>query len=189
MHRILIAACLSVTLPACELGCQSLSESSHAPEAGLNGGFEVVRDGLPAEWDVYTPATVPGAEFVLALDEEVRREGLHALRFDVAACGDEGGWLSPGLARELPVEPGATYVVSFQVRSEGARWTADVGGVGAKTGELEQLEASSADEGQWTRVEHRVVVPEHYERLRIQFNVRSPGTVWLDDVRVERAGA
>ena len=45
MHRILIAACLSVTLPACELGCRSLSESSHAPEAGLNGGFEVVRDG------------------------------------------------------------------------------------------------------------------------------------------------
>ena len=185
----LIVVCGSLALAACCGGCSPLSESVSEPVAGLNGGFEVVREGLPAGWNVYTPRTVPGAEFELALDEVERREGERALRFDVATCGDEGGWRSPGLSRELEVEPGATYAVSFQVKCEGCRWSAAWGGVDARTGELERTDASPCEEGEWRRVEERYTVPERYGRMRFQFNVLSPGRMWLDDVRIERVGA
>lgn len=185
MNRLLLAACLSLPLTACA-ACGPLSESARAPDAGLNGGFEVVRDGLPAEWIVYTPATVPDAEFELVLDESERREGARALRFDVSACGDEGGWRSPGLSREFAVEPGATYDVSFQVKSEGSRWSAAWGGVDAKTSAYDVTDDSNCEEGEWRRVEARYTVPERYERLRFQFNVLSPGRLWIDDVRIER---
>lgn len=186
MDRLLAFFCMTLPLTACA-ACGPLSQRAADEAAGLNGGFEVVREGLPVAWNVYTPQTVPDARFVLALDEEQRHEGLRALRFDVEKCSGEAGWRSPGLTREIAIVPGATYDVSFWVRSEGARWSADVGGVAAKTGALEQLESAQADDGRWARVERRVTVPEDFERLRFQFNVRSPGRLWLDDVRVERA--
>lgn len=189
MLRALSAACLCLSLCPCARGCTPLSESVSEPSAGLNGGFEVVREGLPAQWLVYTPATVPGAEFAFALDEAERREGSRALRFDVEACGDEGGWRSPGLAQEIAVEPGATYDVSFWVRCDGSRWSAAWGGVDAKTGALERTDTSPCEEGDWRRVEARYTVPERYDRLRFELNVLSPGRLWIDDVRVERAGA
>lgn len=189
MNRALIAACLTLSLTACEFSCKPLSESVGNAGAELNGGFELAHDGLPAGWNVYTPRTVPGAEFEIALDEGEAREGARALRFDVTACGDEGGWRSPGLSREIEVEPGATYAVSFQVRCEACRWSASWGGVDAKTGELETVDTSPCAEGDWRRVEARYTVPERYDRLRLEFNVLSPGRLWLDDVRVERVGA
>lgn len=154
----LIVWCESLGIGAGCGACSPLSESVSEPAAGFNGGFEVVR------------------------------EGERALRFDVAACGDEGGRRSPGLAREIGVEPGATYAVSFQVECEGSRWSAAWGGVDAKTGELEPSDTSPCDEGEWRRVEQRYTVPERFGRLRFQFNVLSPGRMWLDDVRIERVG-
>jgi hypothetical protein len=178
-----------LALSACCGSCRPLSESVSEPAAGLNGGFEVVREGLPAQWQVYTPDTVPGAAFRIGFDDADRREGRQALRFDVAACGDEGGWRSPGIAGELQVEPGATYNVSFWLKCEDCRWAAAWGGVDAKTGELERTDASPCEEGDWRRVEASYTVPERYDHLRFQFNVLSPGRMWLDDVRIERADA
>lgn len=40
----------------------------------------------------------------------------------------------------------------------------------------------------WTRVERRYVLPQPYERLRFQLSVRSPGTLWIDDVRIAPLG-
>jgi hypothetical protein len=146
--------------------------------------FEHARDGLPANWLVDSPATVPSGRFALALDREDRREGAQALRFDVAECSGEPGWRSPGISQELRVEPGRAYAVSFWVKSEGCEWVARAGGVDAKLGAYETIDAA-LPAGEWTRVERVVAVPERYERLRFELGVRSPGRLWVDDVRVE----
>ena len=183
--RSVWAACAGLAFAGCCGGCRPLSKSASEPSAGLNGGFEVVREGLPVQWSVYSPETVPGAAFRIEFDEAERREGLQALRFDVAACGDEGGWRSPGIARELEVEPGATYAVSFQIKSESCRWSAAWGGVDAKTGELERTDTSPCEEGDWRLVEARYRVPERYERLH-HVAVRDVALLLDAQVRVER---
>lgn len=168
-------------------GCRPMSESIREPGAGPNGGFEVMRDGLPVNWLVYSPSTVPGARFRISLDREEVREGRQSVRFDVEECTGSGGWRSPGLATEVPVDPGATYAVSFWVRSDGAAYRAKAGGVSAKTGRSELLAASPGGPVPWTRVDGVVGVDAAHPRLRFELNVLSPGTLWIDGVRIEKA--
>lgn len=169
-------------------GCQPMSERVEAPSLGPNGGFEHVRSGLPVNWLVYSPKTIPSGRYELVLDREDFREGAQSLRFDVEECASSGGWRSPGIAQELPVEPGTTYAVSFWIKSEGCRWTVSYGGVSAKAGRIERVASSPVEPGAWRHVELAYAQPPDYERLRFELCVTSPGRLWIDDVRIEPRG-
>ncbi len=67
-------------------GCNQMSEKETDPSVGLNGGFEVSKNGLPVNWLMYTPNTVPEAVFEIKLDKNVYKEGKKSLRFDVKKC-------------------------------------------------------------------------------------------------------
>jgi hypothetical protein len=182
-----VQPCL-LTLPLLvAAGCAPLSEEIEDPAVGPNGGFEVVRSGLPVNWLVYSPRTVPTGEFALAFDREDFREGEQSLRFDVVACSSTGGWHSPGLAQELPAEPGATYRVRVWVKGSGCDWTVSIGGVAAKTSTYERIASEGYSAGTWHLVERELRMPEELERLRFELSVTSPGTLWVDDVRIEPA--
>ncbi|MEN8376635.1 MAG: hypothetical protein ABFS34_14405 [Gemmatimonadota bacterium] len=47
-------------------------------------------------------------------------------------------------------------------------------------------ERTGVDE--WRRFDYAYAIPEGYDNLRIELNVLTPGTVWVDDLRVEPAG-
>jgi hypothetical protein len=183
--RVVAAALLValMTLPR----CAPLSTSVSDPAVGLNGGFEHVQDGLPVNWIVYAPETIPTGQYDLAFDASVRREGRQSLRFDVASCSDAGGWRSPGIATEVPAVRGATYRVTLWVRTDGGVVVVRAGTVAAKTGRTTVIDAGEGGPtGAWRRVEHIVTVPAEHERIRLEIGIRAPGRVWVDDVRVER---
>ena len=68
-----------------------MSEQIRDNSAGINGGFEVSKDGLPVNWLMYTSSTVPKADFEIILDKKDFKEGEQSLRFDVKECEDIGG--------------------------------------------------------------------------------------------------
>ena len=152
---------------------------------GINGGFEYTRSGLPINWIVYSPGTIPSGRYELLLDRADFREGKQSLRFLVDACSPTGGWHSPGITQQYPAEPGTTYAIRFWVKNEGCDWAVSVGGVTATTGAYEVLAGAEVPQGSWQRVEQRYTLAPQYEQLRFELSITSPGSLWIDDVRIE----
>ncbi len=103
-------------------GCRRTSESVRDDSAGMNGGFEIIRSGLPVNWLVYTPKTIPTGDYDLIIDTLDYQAGKQSLKFVVRECSPKGGWASPGLAMEYPATPGTTYTVGFWVKNDGAEF-------------------------------------------------------------------
>jgi hypothetical protein len=179
-------AILAAALGGCRtsFGAQR-SESVIDESAGVNGGFEVVRSGLPVNWLVYTPKTIPTGDYRLVVDTTEFKEGKQSLRFDVRSCSPDGGWHSPGLSREFDVTPGTTYRVGFWVKNDGAEFVAKVGGVSAKKGQYEAIAATHGTIATWRHYVHDYTIPAGANRLRLEVNVVRPGTFWIDAVTVD----
>ena len=74
------------------VGCVKMSEYVEDKSAGLNGSFEVSENGLPVNWIMYTPNTIPDADFQIILDKDIFKEGKQSLKFEVERCSSTGGW-------------------------------------------------------------------------------------------------
>lgn len=165
-------------------GC-ALSEIREDPEAGMNGSFEVVRDGLPVNWFVYTPDKAPSGDWDMVIDTVDPRSGRQSLQFVVRECLADGGWHSPGLTQEFEADPGATYTVGFWVKNSGAVFRVNIGGVTATRGDYITVHSDEEIDA-WRYLERSYTVGEDHDRLRFEFNVLRPGTVWIDDVTIVR---
>jgi len=64
-------------------GRQKTSESVLDESAGMNGGFEIVKAGLPVNWLVYTRKTLPAGDYDLVIDTAEHRAGKQSLKFVV----------------------------------------------------------------------------------------------------------
>ena len=181
--RILVLGTASVTLAAVS-ACADMSELIEDSSAGLNGGFEVVESGLPVNWLVYTPTTIPTGDYDLVIDTEEQHSGDQSLKFVVRECSSDGGWHSPGFSRQFEATPGATYTVAFWARNDGAEFHARIGGVSAKEGEYETIVRSTESLGEWTRFEHVYTLSADYDQLRFELSILQPGTFWIDDVTI-----
>ena len=84
------------------VACSAMSQTESDPSAGFNGGFESERSGLPVNWILYTPETVPEADFDLVVDSGDFHSGVRSLKFVVRECSGVGGWRSPGFCNEFP---------------------------------------------------------------------------------------
>lgn len=170
-------------------GCQPYSESVTDASAGLNGGFEIDRNGLPVNWLMYTPRTVDEAEFSIRLDREIVKEGQQSLRFEVARCSAAGGRYSPGFTNEfvqVGKYPGpAKYTLSFWIRNNGAEYVVMAGGVSAMRGNMRVLVRDDAQTAEWQRLSYTIDVADD-QWLRMELNILRPGTFWIDDVEIER---
>ena len=184
MHR---SRAIPLLLLALSAGCDT-SRIVQSPAGGWNGGFETSEDGLPVNWRIYAPDTVPNSSFEVGLDRAMHVEGAQSLRFSIEACEDVGGWRSPGITREWSAEAGPRYTLSFAIRSSGARWVASFGGVSAKDGAYETVQSGDREPDRWHRVTLPFDLDEEHPRLRFELSLRSPGEVWIDDVRIEPAG-
>ncbi len=170
-------------------GCGQMNEKETEVSAGLNGGFEVVKNGLPVNWLLYTPQTVPDADFTLELDDVEYKEGRQSLRFDVKECTAHGGWKSPGFTNEFfevgPFEGPGTYKLSFWTKNQGTTFRIRAGGVSPKKGEMKVLVESDAPSADWTFHEYLIEIPKG-KHLRMELSILQPGTFWIDGVEVEK---
>ncbi len=182
MHAALWGSLAVVGLAV--IACRALSEQVADPHAGMNGGFEQARSGLPVNWIVYTPS-LRSRNCELQLDQEDFTEGTQSLHFLVGECSSAGGRRSPGITQEYRIGPGTTYSLRFWIKSEECAWTVSIGGVAAKTGEYERLTSSEFPAAGWQEIEREYTVPPEFERLRFELSITSPGELWVDDVRIE----
>lgn len=170
-------------------GCNQKSEIVTDTSAGLNGGFEIVEEGLPVNWLMYTNKTVPNSDFEIVLDKKIVKEGTQSLRFDVLKCSSVGSWQSPGFTNEFfdsgKFEGDAKYKVSFWVKNNGATYKIAGGGVGALEGEMKLLIEDNEQIDEWRLLEFEINVPK--ERwLRLELNIIQPGTFWIDDISIQK---
>ena len=170
-------------------GCQQFSEAEIDRSAGLNGGFEISKNNLPVNWAMYTPNTVPDANFKIELDKENFVEGKQSLKFEVTTCKDIGGWLSPGFTNQFH-EVGSfkgkgTYKVSFWIMNKESKFRISAGGVSPKLGEMNTLLEGDSNITEWQLQEFNIDIPKDME-LRLELNILKPGTFWIDNIQVEK---
>lgn len=170
------------------LGCTAMSESLSDDAAGFNGGFEVARDGLPVNWIVYSPRTIPTGDYDLVVDQENFKEGRQSLRFVVRESSPDGGNRSPGISKEHPATPGHRYKVGFWVRNDGAEFRARVGSVTATEGVYDLIVQSKDTIPTWRYYEHELTLPSESDRIRFEVNVLGPGEFWIDDISISEVG-
>jgi len=170
-------------------GCTRMSEGVLDESVGMNGSFEVTESGLPVNWLVYTPKTVPTGDFDIIIDTLEYKDGKQSLKFQVRECSSQGGWHSPGFGMEFPAVAGQTYRVSFWFKNAGSEYRVRVGGVSAKEGEYDTIVQSAENTEDWTLIKYDYAVQPPYERLRFQLNILQPGTFWIDDIRIEEVSS
>ena len=171
------------------VGCNKMSEKVIDKTAGLNGSFEVSKNGLPVNWLMYTPNTVQDADFHIILDKEIFKEGKQSLKFDVERCSSTGGWKSPGFTNEFfeigRYQGEGRYKLNFWVKNAGTEFSITAGGVAAKEGNMTTLIREHEQIDDWKLLEYEIDVPKD-RWLRMQLNILQPGTFWIDDIRIEK---
>jgi len=167
--------------------CQQMSEKETDKSAGLNGGFEISKNDLPVNWLMYSPKTVPNADFQIGLDKNIFKEGKQSLRFDVKTCSSNGGWGSPGFTNEFfdagKYEGKGIYKLSFWIKNNGTKFRVNAGGVTPMEGDMKVLIESDEQIEDWKYLEYKINVPKD-RHLRMELNVLKSGTLWIDDVQI-----
>ena len=168
-------------------GCTWMSEEIRDKTAGINGSFEITKSGLPVNWLVYTPKTVPAGDFDIIIDTTEFKEGKKSLKFMVRQCSSIGGWYSPGFCNEYSAQPGEIYRISFWVRNHGSEFIIKIGGVSAVQGEYDTIVKSHETLDTWQPFEYYYTIPENMKAIRIELNILQPGSFWIDDIKIGKA--
>ena len=167
--------------------CQKMSEKETDNSVGMNGGFEILKNDLPVNWLMYTPNTVPDADFKILYDNVIFKEGTQSLKFDVKKCASTGGWLSPGFTNEFSEigtsDGESTYKLSFWIRNNGTKYRVNAGGVAPLEGDMKTLIESDEQSNDWKYLEYEINVPKDMH-LRMELNILEPGTFWIDDIQI-----
>lgn len=166
-----------------------MSELETDTSAGLNGGFEVSKKGLPVNWLIYSPATVPDADFKIELDKSIFKKGKQSLKFNVKKCSSNGGWYSPGFTNEFTsigrFKGESVYKLSFWIKNNGTKYRVSAGGVAPYKGDMKVLVESTDSIEEWKYLEYEINVPKD-RHLRMQLNILEPGTFWIDDIQIDK---
>jgi hypothetical protein len=187
-------------MPVLLTACNPISLREVDEAAGPNGGFEVVRpirgvdgapEGLPVNWYFYAKPLLEGRAR-LTLDRNDPAEGLQSLHLAVEETDSVAVRRTGGLFQVFPAIAGRNYRVSFRMKIAGARAIVMVRSesVSAATeGRVAAFDETDAPADAWRAFQWVYTVPEGYDNLRFELNVVRPGSLWLDDVRIEEIAA
>ena len=167
--------------------CTRMSKQIRDKTAGMNGSFEIAKSGLPVNWLVYTPTTVPTGEFDIIIDTTEYNDGKQSLKFLVRECSPVGGWWSPGFCNEYQALPGEIYRISFWIKNHESEFLIRIGGVSVSKGEYDTIVNSDETINDWQLFEYYYTIPEKMKAIRFELNILQPGTFWIDDLKIERA--
>jgi hypothetical protein len=167
-------------------GCNQFSEEIRDKTAGMNGSFEITKSGLPVNWLVYTPETVPKGDFDIIIDTTESKDGKQSLKFLVRECSPVGGWWSPGFCNEYPANPGNIFRISFWIKNQESEFLIQIGGVSTSQGEYDTIVKSQETFDTWQLYEYYYTIPEKMKAIRIELNILQPGTFWIDNIKIEK---
>ncbi|MEM7164985.1 MAG: hypothetical protein AAF581_05935 [Planctomycetota bacterium] len=181
---IVVTAVLAAAVAS---GCQRFSVNHKHATAGFNGSYEVAEAGLPVNWNLHAPPLQSGS-YKVSLDATHRVDGAQSLKLTAMRVDAGGGWRTPGFFQLRPAAENQRYKVSFHLRNEGASAslliTSEKPKVMPKPLRV-QLTPAETGTGEWRLFEYTYTVPASYDNLRFELTMTQPGTVWIDDVRVE----
>ena len=126
--RIILVIFTSIFAIVLLSSCNKMSETIYNETAGMNGSFEITESGIPVNWLVYSPTTIPTGDYDLIFDMAEYKDGNQSLKFLVRECSNTGGWHSPGITQEYNAIPGEIYKVSFWIKNDGCEFSIQVGG-------------------------------------------------------------
>jgi hypothetical protein len=167
------------------VSCNQMRMSEQDPSAGFNGSFEKTKHGLPLNWYIYAPASYQ-KDYYLVFDENNKKHGKHSLRFDVKkviATKQHGA--NPGMFGSIEADTGDKFKVSFWIKNKGCKFLIKMvcEGPGMPS---EKIIRSYEDIDEWKYFEYEYTVPEIIKNVRFELILSSPGTFWIDDVRMEK---
>ena len=181
--RKIVATIVITFLILCS--CNKTKISEQDPSAGFNGSFEKIKHGLPLNWNIYAPASYQ-KDYYLVYDENDKKHGKHSLRFDVKkVIATQHPRKNPGMNGNIEAETGNKYKVSFWIKNKGCNFRINAGswrpGMRQKP-----LIRSKEDIKEWKYFEYEYTVPDSVSNVGFELNLSSPGTFWIDDVRIEK---
>jgi hypothetical protein len=163
--------------------------------AGMNGGFEIVRNQLPVNWyftrykETIEQNDRSINDFDIISDTIDIKEGNRALKFVIRKCSNKGMFQSPGLFQEFEVKSGATYRMSFWVKNNGTNFKIDIAAITLKGDSKEPNEvksiSSKEDITEWKQYVVQKHIPSDLDRIRIDLTLLSPGVFQIDDVQLK----
>ena len=181
IRNLSLLVTIAAIVPLCS--CTQMSKQIRDKTAGMNGSFEITKSGLPVNWLVYTPETVPTGDFDIIIDTTEYKDGKQSLKFLVRECSSVGGWHSPGFCNEYKALPGEIFRISFWVRNHGSEFIIKVGGISVSKGEYDTIVKSQETINKWQLFEYYYTIPEKMKAIRFELNVLQPGTFWIDDIK------
>ncbi len=154
------------------------------PSAGLNGSFEKIKHHLPLNWYIYA-ANDYQKNYMLSYDTLFVKEGKQSLKFEIQKV-DQSGQLSrkPGFLGRIDATTGEKYKISFWVKNNGCDFQADIYNLGKRN--IKPIIRTNENFDDWKYFERIHVVPEKFPMLNFEVNIFSPGSFWIDDIRIEK---
>ena len=154
---------------------------------GLNGSFEIIDSGYPVNWKFHGPPIKKGDAKVL-LDTRIVKDGKHSLKIVAHHVRTTDRiWKRPGFKTTIPVESGKKYRLSFFLRNNGCKfyvgWICGIGWKKETRSKYVVRSKESFDE--WRFFQDTLTISELEDRINLNFVITEPGTLWVDDVRVE----
>jgi hypothetical protein len=183
-NRFIIVLTALATLTSLLLvSCGSNELSKRNDTAGLNGGFETTDSGYPVNW-AFFPNPEDGDLFDVSVDTGKAQKGNQSLQLDVHQSETTVGFRS----QRIPVQSGKTYKISFTTQRTGGnlkvrRIVQDASGTNNLRSEI--IVDSSTPSSDWQVFEERLLVSDKEANVVLIFLVDGPGTLWVDDVKVE----
>jgi hypothetical protein len=163
-----------------------MSECYYDEKAGMNGSFEIVENGFPVNWIVYSPKTIPTGDYDLIIDTTTFNDGNQSLKFFVRQCSSEGGWHSPGICIEYDVNPDETYMLSLWVKNDSCEFIVKIGSINNSIGEYKTIIKSNEIISDWKLIEYKFSIPSKMNSIRFEMNILQPGTFWIDDIKIDK---
>lgn len=173
----------------------------HDKKVGYNGDFEIVESDLPVNWTISRyPIEEGDAEALVDTTDAV--SGTRSLKIVVHEFVGSERW-KPFLFQVREAEAGQTYAVSFWLKNQGCKVLLEIGYEGkyhmfGGPSEAEKqgyathpriravLGIAETGDNEWRRFHYRYTLPETDSRIRFELKFLQTGTLWIDDVQIER---
>jgi len=164
--------------------CQSDELLTRNGSAGLNGSFEITEAGYPVNW-AFFPNPASDSTLQVVLDTVQVVAGHHSLKLVVRPSD-----VLPALrSTQAPVQPGERYRLSMSYRNEGCtlkvnRIVQDRSGMTNRRQDL--VIDTSVSSTEWQTFAETLAVVKGEAKVFLVIMIDGSGSLWLDDVRLER---
>ena len=85
--------------------------------------------------------------------------------------------------------PGEIYRISFWIKNRESEFISRIGGISASRGEYDTIVRSRETTDNWQLYEYYYTISEKMNAIRFEMNILQPGTFWIDDIKIEKAGS